>query len=227
MGKKPGSSWRQLISSSCLWKPCQFGWCVLSPLLGTPFPTLLPGSAPKSRLFCQPRKGAKVGLCLMEQLDSPPQTSSGLGCLILWGTAPKPSSEPWVSAGSAQQRLLPTRAGLAWGCLGCRSHSEVAVSPQSIPGAAPSQSCFISYEALPDHPNTSQRIPQQNKLLITKKSGKAKPQQTPHQLKQTAVVSFPISLMPVHRKHPVNLASQGHFREESPSRKRRKLSNLA
>lgn len=98
---------------------------------------------------------------------------------------------------------------------------------QSVPGAAPSQSCFISHQALPDHPNTSQRTPQQNKLLITKKSGKAKPQQTPHQLKQTAVISFPISLMPVHRKHPVNLASQGDFREESPSRKRRKLSDLA
>lgn len=121
--------------------------------------------------------------------------------------------------------------GLAWPgaalAAGATPRLPSARRARSAPGAAPSQSCFISYEALPDHPNTSQRIPQQNKLLITKKSGKAKPQQTPHQLKQTAVVSFPISLMPVHRKHPVNLASQGHFREESPSRKRRKLSNLA
>lgn len=125
--------------------------------------------------------------------------------------------------------LLPTRGGLARGCLGCRSRSEVAAAhgARSLPGAAPSQSCFISHQALPDHPRTAPRIHQQNKLLITRKSGEARSQQTPHQLKQTAVVSFPISLTPVNRKYPVNLASQGDCREESPSRKRRELRDLA
>lgn len=100
--------------------------------------------------------------------------------------------------------------GVAWPeaalAAGATSRLPSAHGARSVPGAAPSPGCFISHQALPDHPNSSQRIPQQNKLLITKKPGKAKPWQTP-QLKQaaSAVVSFPISLTPVSRKYPGNL----------------------
>lgn len=53
------------------------------------------------------------------------------------------------------------------------------------------------------------------------------PQQTPHKLKQTVVISLPISLMPVNRKYTMNLTSQGYFKEESPSRYKKEISSLA
>lgn len=162
-------------------------------------------------------------------------TRSSLGCLTDPGRGSSKTQQFKQNPGFRQALLscVCSPGGVAWPeaalAAGATPRLPSAHGARSVPGAAPSPGCFISHQALPDHPNASQRIPQQNKLLITEKPGKAKPQQAPQQLKQTAlaVVSFPFSQMPVSRKYPWNLASQGDCREESPSRRRRKLSDLA
>lgn len=177
---------------------------MLPPSLGTPFPTLSPGSAPKPRLFCQPRKGTTFGLFLVEQLDFAPQTRSGLGRL----SDPVSSSTKALGSGRLCSAVSAPHEG--WPGLrqpwlqeplrGCRQPSERSRG-RTLPEL---------FHQPPSPARPSQHIPKNSPAKQAsdyQEIRRAKPQQTPPQLKQTAVVSFPIS----EQKTPRGLGAPGRL----------------
>lgn len=122
--------------------------------MGTPFPTLSPGSAPKSQLLCQAKRRNKVGLFLMEQLDFPPQPQprSGLGCLT--DAVRSKTQQQALGSGRLCSAVLAPQEG--WPGLGqpwlqetpqgCRQPTELS---RTLP------KCFISHQpcqTIPAHP---------------------------------------------------------------------------
>lgn len=148
---------------------------MLSPLLlGTPFPTLSPGSAPKPRLSFQPREGTTVGLFLMDQLDFPPQPRSGLGCLT--DAVRRKTQQQALGSGRLCSAVLAPQEG--WPGLGqpwlqetpqgCRQPMERSQG-RTLP------KCFISHQPCQTIPAHPQEFLCKTSFWLPRNQGKQRP----------------------------------------------------